>query len=172
MNSFAPKTPLSTHDAQASDDESPRLSGPGRLLVVVYAILALAATGRSVFQIGMKFSHAPLAYGLSALAAVVYILATVALVRHHHKGWHRVAVWAIGFELVGVLVVGALTLFAPELFVSADTPGGRPESTVWALFGRDYGFVPLVLPLLGLWWLAKHRPGTQAVETAASGEAR
>ena len=33
----------------------------------------------------------------------------------------------------------------PELF---------PHDTVWSWFGRGYLFIPLVLPVLGMWWLA------------------
>ncbi|HXH34606.1 MAG TPA: hypothetical protein VNJ54_09370 [Plantibacter sp.] len=125
----------------------PRLRGIGVVLVAVYGILALAATGRSVVQITTKFEEAPLAYVLSALAAVVYILATVSLVAVGAL-WRRTAWITISFELVGVLVVGALSLLDPELF---------PHDTVWSVFGRGYLFIPLVLPILGLWWLAKHR---------------
>ncbi|MCD7101001.1 hypothetical protein [Pseudoclavibacter sp. 13-3] len=175
MTAFTPHTPLSGEDARSDADESPRLSGAGRLLVVVYAILALAATARSLVQILTKFNHAPLAYSLSAVAALVYILATVALARHHRPGWHRIALLTIGFELVGVLVVGALTTWAPQLFISPDAPNGRIESTVWSWFGMGYGFIPLVLPVLGLWWLAKHRPGMQktagTADTAAQTDA-
>lgn len=117
-----------------------RLSGATRVLIAVYAILALAATGRSVYQILTKFEVAPVAYSLSALAAVVYILATIALVAPG-RTWFRVAVIAIGFELVGVLVVGTVSILQPELF---------PADTVWSQFGRGYGFIPLVLPILGL----------------------
>lgn len=117
-----------------------RLSGATRVLVAVYAILALAATGRSVYQIVTKFEVAPVAYSLSALAAVVYILATIALVAPG-RAWFRVAVLAIGFELLGVLVVGTVSILQPELF---------PADTVWSQFGRGYGFIPLVLPILGL----------------------
>ena len=46
-----------------------RSLGIGRVLVAVYGILALAATGRSVFQIIDRFSEAPLAFSLSALFA-------------------------------------------------------------------------------------------------------
>ena len=48
--------------------------------MIVYAIMALAATGRSFVQIVRSFDDAPLAYTLSAVAAAVYILATLALV--------------------------------------------------------------------------------------------
>mgnify|MGYP002718287470 CR=1 FL=1 len=56
-------------------------TGPGRVVVAVYAVLALAATGRSVLQITQYFDRAPLAYVLSALAAVIYVVATVALAK-------------------------------------------------------------------------------------------
>ncbi|PTL73539.1 hypothetical protein C1I63_12235 [Rathayibacter caricis DSM 15933] len=120
--------------------------------MVVYGILALAATGRSVFQIIDRFDEAPLAFSLSALSAVVYILATVALVARG-AFWQRVAFVTITFELVGVLVVGAISVLAPELLgLTSVDPFGR-QSTVWSAFGAGYLLIPLVLPVLGLWWL-------------------
>ena len=50
-------------------------------------------------QIATRFGEAPLAYSLSAFAAVVYIVLTVALVR----GAGRLALAACGVELAGVL---------------------------------------------------------------------
>ncbi|WP_353112284.1 hypothetical protein [Microbacterium sp.] len=129
------------------------MTGIGRVLVIVYAVMALAATGRSFVQIVRRFDEAPLAYSLSALAAVVYILATLALILAHRRGWYTVAWIAIVFELVGVLVVGTLSLVLPQLF---------GHDSVWSFFGRGYLFIPLVLPLFGLWWLRTHRPGVQA----------
>lgn len=120
-------------------------SGPGRLLVAVYALFALAATGRSVLQITEYFDRAPLAYVLSALAAVIYIVATVALARGDRTS-ARVAVATITTELVGVLVVGLWSYVQPSAF---------PDKTVWSHFGQGYGFVPLVLPMVGLWWLRR-----------------
>ena len=130
------------------------LGGPGVLLVVVYGVLALAATGRSVLQISEYFDRAPLAYLLSALAAVVYLLATWCLARG--GGWVRVGMVACAVELVGVLVVGAASYAQPSAF---------PDKTVWSHFGQGYGFVPLVLPVLGLLWF-RH------VERAAAAQAR
>lgn len=127
------------------------MTGIGRVLVVVYGIMALAATGRSFVQIVREFDDAPLAYSLSALAAVVYILATLALVFSARPAWYRVAWIAIGFELVGVLVVGTLSLVLPALF---------QHPTVWSVYGYGYLFIPLVLPFLGLWWLVRHRRTT------------
>ncbi|WP_425844568.1 hypothetical protein [Agrococcus sp. TSP3-2-1] len=103
----------------------------------------MAATGRSFVQIVQRFDEAPLAYSLSAVAAVVYIVATVALASPR-DAWRRVALAAVCFELVGVLVVGALSLVAPELFA---------HDSVWSYFGMGYLFIPAVLPFLGLWWL-------------------
>ena len=125
-----------------------RVTGIGRVLIMVYGVLALAATGRSFVQIVGKFDEAPLAYTLSALAAVVYIVATVALIKRG-RAWYRIAWITIGFELLGVLVIGTLSLVDPQLF---------PHDTVWSVYGRGYLFIPLVLPILGMWWLARHAP--------------
>ncbi len=127
-----------------------RTSGPGRLLVAVYALFALAATSRAAVQIATKFSQAPLAYLLSALAAVVYIVATLALARPGLL-WRRIALGTVGFELAGVIVVGTLSLFDSKAF---------PDATVWSVYGRGYGFVPLVLPMAGLYWLSRTDPGS------------
>lgn len=137
-----------------------RMTGIGRVLVIVYAVMALAATGRSVVQIVRKFEEAPLAYTLSAIAAGVYILATLALVLAGRRGWYTLAWVAIVFELVGVIVVGVLSLVAPELF---------QHDSVWSVFGRGYLFIPLVLPMFGIWWLRTHRPvdANRAAEVTA-----
>ena len=128
------------------------ITGVGRVLVVVYAILALAATGRSFVQIVLRFDSAPLAFTLSAISAAVYILATLALVFSASRAWYVVAWAAISFELVGVLVVGTFSLLRHDLF---------PEETVWSWFGSGYVFIPLVLPFVGIWWLVTHRPGRE-----------
>ncbi len=124
-----------------------RARGLARLLVVLYAIFAIAATSRSLLQLATRFDEAPVAYLLSALAAVVYIVATVALALGDRG--RRVATWAIGFELVGVLSVGTLSVIDPALF---------PRATVWSYYGAGYLLIPLVLPIVGLWWLRRSRP--------------
>jgi len=143
-----------------SDEPRPTRSGIGRVLIAVYAILALASLGRSGYQIATKFDEAPLAYSLSALAAVVYVLATVALIARGVT-WFTVAVVAIGFELAGVLIVGTLSIIDPALF---------PDDTVWSQFGRGYAFIPLVLPILGLLWLRRVARARSA-DAAGSSEA-
>ena len=125
--------------------------------MAVYGILALAATGRSVFQIIDRFAEAPLAFSLSALSAVVYIVATIALVAPGAT-WYRVARLTIGFELVGVLVVGTISLVSPGLLgLHSINPFGR-EATVWSAYGLGYLLIPLVLPVLGLLYLRARRP--------------
>ena len=122
--------------------------GPGRVLVAVYAIFALAATSRAGVQIGTKFHEAPLAYLLSAFAAAVYIVATIALARRG-DGWWRVALAACSIELLGVLTIGTLSLVDAAAF---------RHPTVWSVYGEGYLFIPLVLPVVGLYWLRKTAP--------------
>jgi len=117
-------------------------TGPGRVLIAVYGIFALSASGRAVVQIASKFTEAPLAYLLSAIAAAVYIVATVALAKGGET-WRRVALVSCSIELAGVLAVGLLTVFDAAAF---------PDDTVWTDFGRGYGYVPLILPVIGLLW--------------------
>jgi len=117
-------------------------SGLGRLLVFLYAVFAVGTVSRSVVQIATVFDEAPLAYTLSAVSAVVYVVATIGLI----LGLRRLAVAACAFEFVGVLVVGALTVLDAAAF---------PDQTVWSDFGKGYLFIPVVLPLVGLWWLLR-----------------
>jgi cytochrome bd-type quinol oxidase subunit 2 len=119
--------------------------GPGRILIAVYGVFALAATARAGVQIATKFGDAPIAYLLSAVAAVIYCAATFALARAT-KVSRRVATVAILVELIGVVGIGAFSYAGPEDF---------PDATVWSHFGQGYGFVPLVLPVLGLLWLRR-----------------
>lgn len=122
--------------------------GAGRILILVYGIFAVAALARSSVQLIRDASEAPLAYGLSAVAAVIYVVAAVALA-HNGRRMRKVAWAAVVIELAGVLTVGALSFARPELF---------PKATVWSHFGEGYGYVPLVLPVVGIWWLWSSDP--------------
>lgn len=141
-----PSSPPAEPDAAPSTR-----TGFGRVLVAVYALFAIAATARSVVQIATRFSEAPVAYLLSAFAAVVYIVATVALARGDRTS-RRVAYATISIELVGVLTVGTLSFVASQDF---------QHPTVWSGYGSGYGFIPLVLPFVGLWWLRHTEPRRQ-----------
>jgi F0F1-type ATP synthase assembly protein I len=94
---------------------------------------------------------------LSALAAGVYIIATIALSRADRTS-RRVATAALVFELSGVIVVGTASLVFPDAF---------PRATVWSTYGSGYLFIPLALPIIGLWWL--RRTSVAAADPRAHG---
>ena len=125
-------------------------SGLGRVLLLVYGIFAVSAGARAGVQIATHFDEAPVAYLLSALAALVYLAATVGLAVGGPRG-RRVALVSCTIELIGVLTVGTLSIADAVAF---------PDDTVWSRYGSGYGYVPLVLPFIGLWWLWRHRPTT------------
>jgi hypothetical protein len=137
------------------DGHTGGVAGPRRVLVAIYGTFALAAGARAAVQLSTRFAEAPVAYLLSAFAAVVYIVATAGLARGG-RGGRLTALTAITVELVGVLVVGTLSLTDRAAF---------PDATVWSVYGRGYGFVPLALPVLGLLLLRQ-----QSDETAAAGD--
>ncbi|KZF07619.1 MULTISPECIES: hypothetical protein [unclassified Rhodococcus (in: high G+C Gram-positive bacteria)] len=122
-------------------------TGFGRFLIAVYAVFAVAATARSIVQLTTRFDDAPIAYLLSAFAAVVYIVATVGLARATEAS-RRVVTASCIIELVGVIGIGTLSYIQPQDF---------PEPTVWSHFGSGYVFIPVILPIAGLWWLRKTR---------------
>ena len=153
------RVPATETDAKGAV-QKPHTSGLGYALITIYLILALAATLRAVYQIVAKFDEAPLAYSLSLVSGVVYIVATISLVRRTGV-WRTVGISALLFELAGVLIVGTLSLTHPELF---DHP------SVWSWYGAGYGWVPLVLPILGLIWLLRSDTSGRADESAANGE--
>lgn len=123
----------------------------GQLLVAAYAVFAISAAARASAQMVRDFDRAPTAYLLSLFAAAVYLVATIAFRKPGRRAW-RVALAACLTEMAGVLLVGLLTYLDADLF---------PEATVWSHFGQGYGFVPLVLPFLGLAWLKHVEPETR-----------
>jgi hypothetical protein len=154
--------PTASPGPTASQPDSTR-TGPGRVLIAIYALFALAASARAGVQIATKFHHAPVAYLLSAFAAVVYIIATVTLAVGTPTA-RRIAVVSCSVELVGVLAVGTWSLVDPAPF---------PDATVWSSYGSGYGFVPLVLPVFGLLWLRRltRRPRTSGTVVTSAGDA-
>jgi len=122
-------------------------TGLGRVLLFVYGVFALSASARAGVQIATHFGEAPLAYLLSALAGLVYIAATVGLAIGGARG-RAIALTSCSVELLGVLVVGTLSIADAVAF---------PDDTVWSKYGSGYGYVPLLLPFIGLWWVWRHR---------------
>lgn len=149
--------------------EAPRKigEGPGRLIVSLYGLFTVAAGSRSIYQLIAQYDRAPLAYVLSAVAAVVYAFILVTLVRGGESA-RRVAMVCCAAELAGVLVVGTLTIAVPSLF---------HDQTVWSYYGADYLFVPLALPVTGILWLRRAAaavaapPAPRSEETAGQGTA-
>jgi hypothetical protein len=135
-------------DSTRADRPASTRSGPGRLLVAVYAVFAISALGRSSAQLLTKADDAPVPYALSALAALVYVAATLGLAEAVPRS-REVAWVAVGVELVGVLAVGTVSVVRPEWF---------PDATVWSSFGQGYGYLPAVLPVVGILWLLRSRP--------------
>jgi hypothetical protein len=119
------------------------------VLALTYGFFVLAAGARSGVQIGTRFDRAPLAYSLSALASLVYTAGLIVFVLGEHRPgrWRWVAGLCLT-ELAGVLAIGAASDLAPSAF---------PDATVWSGFGQGYGYVPLALPVLGLWWALRTR---------------
>jgi hypothetical protein len=149
--------PTASPEPAASRPDSTR-TGPGRLLIAIYALFALSASARASVQIATKFGHAPVAYLLSAFAAAVYILATVTLANGSPTA-RRIAIVSCSVEFAGVLAIGTWSLVDPATF---------PDATVWSGYGSGYGFVPLVLPVFGLLWLRRwtRRAGTRRLAVA------
>jgi lysylphosphatidylglycerol synthetase-like protein (DUF2156 family) len=115
----------------------------GAILAISYPVLALSTGARAVYQLFLKEGVGDtLPPALSAVAALCYLVATVGFA--YRRGWAwRLSVGVLAFETLMTLIVGSLSFIYPDLI-------GR---TVWRHFGVDYGFFPLVQPLLGLAWL-------------------
>lgn len=136
----------------------------GVILAVSYPVLAISTGFRAAFQLFEgEASNSP---WLSLLAALCYTLATIGFAKQPREGarqptkpartplgrWYRnltpqqawkISVYVLAFETLMTVVVGTMSLVAPEVF-------GR---NVWQFFGRDYGYFPLLQPLLGIAWL-------------------
>lgn len=148
----SPSGPPSNGDSHSSSPKrrrGPLGTGPGTLLLTLYGIFTVGAASRSIVQLSTRFDEAPLAYLLSALAALVYAFITVSLVRGGETA-RKAAFACCCVELLGVLTVGTWTLAAPSAF---------PDATVWSDYGMGYLFIPVILPVTGLMWLRSSRAG-------------
>ncbi|MFE2557751.1 hypothetical protein ACFXGT_17345 [Streptomyces sp. NPDC059352] len=141
-----------TQEKAAQGTRTRLVTGPGILLVWLYGVMSVGAVSRSIYQIATEFDRAPLAYALSAVAAAVYAFITYTLVRGGETA-RRAALVCCAAELAGVLIVGTWTLVEPSAF---------PDATVWSDYGYGYLFIPVLLPLTGIWWLRRSRAVTAA----------
>lgn len=127
-------------------------SGPHKVLLAFYALFTVAAGARALVQLLTQYDDAPVAYWLSLLAAVTYALGWYAI-REASAGRTGFASVMLSVELGGVLTVGTLSLLVRDWF---------PDASVWSDYGVGYGFVPAVLPVVGLLWL-RHQKRSQTV---------
>lgn len=121
-------------------------AGPGRFFTLLYGIFAVGATSRAAVELFTKFDEAPFSYTLSALAAAVYVVGFILLLRWGHPGSRGAMRILCLVELTGVLVVGTLSLIRPDLF---------PQASVWSYYGVGYLLLPALLPIFVLRWLAR-----------------
>ncbi len=121
------------------------IRGAGTILAISYPVLALSTGVRAVYQGFFKEDVvAYLGVTLSGVAALCYLIATIGFAVRRHWAW-RLSVGVLIFETILTFVVGGLSLM-PEYAAAIG-------STVWRHFGADYGYFPLIQPLLGLLWL-------------------
>lgn len=115
----------------------------GAILALSYPILALSTGVRSLYQLLLKEGVTDyFGPAMSGVAALCYLLAAVGFGVRRRWGWW-LSVGVLGIETFLTLLVGTLSLIYPEMI------GG----TVWRAYGADYGYFPLVQPLIGLAWL-------------------
>lgn len=138
---------------QQTSERRANSDGPGRLFTLLYGIFAVGATSRAAVQLLERASYAPVAYGLSAVSALIYVVGFVLLLRWGHPGSRRAMRTLCLVELTGVVVIGTLSLVRQDLF---------PDATVWSDFGIGYLFLPAILPILVLRWLRRTDPAATA----------
>ena len=121
----------------------------GYVLGISYPLLALSTGARGAYQLCCrpdmlnKFGPA-----LSVVTALLYLVAAVGFFKRTARWW-RWSIAALSIETLLVVVIGALSFAQPDLI----------GSTAWRHFGQDYGFFPLIQPILGLIYLGW--PATQ-----------
>lgn len=137
---------MTTSDPRPTDSFENFISAAGTILAISYPVLALSTGYRAVYQLFFKEGVTNfLGPSMTLVAATCYLTATVGIVMRER--WGRRAWWlsvgVLGFETLMTLLIGTLS------FIYPDQIGG----TAWRHFGADYGYFPLVQPLLGLLWL-------------------
>jgi hypothetical protein len=139
-----PQTPAGSTGLSRSEALWQSVVSPaGYVLAVSYPLLALSTGVRTLYQFFVRDDityYVPVV--LSGVAALCYLTAAIGFAyRRKWTWWLSVAV--LGFESLMTIAVGTLSIAAPEIV----------GSTVWRRFGEDYGYFPLVQPLVGLVWL-------------------
>lgn len=141
-NSTPDSSPPTAVADQPQERKARAISLIGYILGISYPLLALSTGARGLYQLILRDDLARLGPALSMLTAVLYLVAAVGFFKRTPRWW-RIAVAALAAETVLVLAVGALSFIMPDLI----------GSTAWRHFGQDYGYFPLIQPLLGLIYL-------------------
>lgn len=145
INSQGESAAADEDNQPAHSDES--LSGfasvAGGILAISYPVLAISTGARAGYQLLLKEGVTNyLGPALTAVAAVLYLVATVGFARRKKWAW-KLSVGALTVETLFTVVVGSLSFVIPDVI----------GSTAWRHFGIDYAFFPFIQPVLGLVWL-------------------
>lgn len=122
------------------------IAAAGTILAISYPVLALSTGYRAFYRLFFK-DEMPnyLGESMTLVAASCYLTATLGIIMRER--WGKFAWWlsvgVLGFETFMTFLVGTLSFMYPE----------QIGSTAWRHFGADYGYFPLVQPILGLLWL-------------------
>jgi len=119
------------------------LSIIGYVLGVSYPLFGISVLARGGYQIccSDKPGNAP---WFDVVCALIYFAAAIGFFKRTRWAW-KLSVVALSLEILFVVVIGTLSLF--------DVVGRN----VWTLYGRDYGWIPTLQPLLGLLWLRRRQ---------------
>lgn len=133
-----------TPQANLVADNRSRSWGWGRLVIAVFWIFGIVATGFSLWGLN-DGSDVPLGPRLiSLVAGVVYLM--VALGMTHNGRRMRIIAWVgLIISLVGPVIVAIQELGFPSYSAAGLSP--------WSRFGGDYWYLPMVLPIVGLVWM-------------------
>lgn len=133
------------------------LSGAGFVIGISYPVLAISTFFRAVYQLFLKEETVNyVGPTLTAVACICYMIATIGFFVRKQWAW-KLSTAVLLFETAMAIIVGTLSLLYPEMI----------GSTAWRAFGIDYGFLPLIQPILGLAWLM--HPTTRAAYGVSNG---
>lgn len=138
----------------------------GSILAVSYPVLALSTGVRAIYQIAEGDStNSP---WLTLVAAVLYTIATIGFIKQPRPApknrkpkapsqfflmrWWRALPPAQAWK-ISIVILALETLMALLVGTFSYTNPGVFGRNVWQYFGKDYGYLPLIQPILGLAWL-------------------
>ncbi|MCB8922788.1 MAG: hypothetical protein H6662_14465 [Ardenticatenaceae bacterium] len=138
----------------------------GAILALSYPVLALSTGVRAIYQIVEGDpSNAP---WITLTGALLYTIAAIGFAKQPRPEpkrtkakppsnfilarWWRAIAPAQAWR-VSLIVLALETCLALLVGILSYTHPGLIGRNVWQFFGKDYGYFPLIQPLLGLAWL-------------------